>query len=65
VLQAFIDTGMDPDEVAGRVVDAVTEDRFWILTHDDPNDHWMSLVQGRLDSVSGRSNPIFGVAPAS
>jgi NAD(P)-dependent dehydrogenase (short-subunit alcohol dehydrogenase family) len=28
-------TGLTADAVAGRVVDAVLHDRFWVITHDD------------------------------
>jgi NAD(P)-dependent dehydrogenase (short-subunit alcohol dehydrogenase family) len=35
VIQHFLDTGIDADEVATRVVQAVKEQQFWVLTHDD------------------------------
>jgi hypothetical protein len=30
-----VENGIDPDEVAVQVVDAVKTDRFWILTHPE------------------------------
>jgi NAD(P)-dependent dehydrogenase (short-subunit alcohol dehydrogenase family) len=56
VLAGMIENGMPPDEVAGRVFDAVATERFWVLTHDD-DDMWMRAVNGRIDSLSARSNP--------
>ena len=35
VIDGFISTGISPDEVAAKVVEAVKVRRFWILTHDD------------------------------
>jgi len=35
IVQPLIDSGMDPDEVADEVVQAVKDGRFWIITHDD------------------------------
>lgn len=35
IVQKFIDDGIDPDAVATQVVDAVRQNRFWIITHDD------------------------------
>ena len=35
IVQPLIDSGMDPDTVADRVVQAVKDRRFWIITHDD------------------------------
>jgi hypothetical protein len=52
---------MDPAEVAGKVFDAIRDERFWVLTHDDENDFWVGAVQRRLDSVASRSNPQLGL----
>jgi NAD(P)-dependent dehydrogenase (short-subunit alcohol dehydrogenase family) len=58
VLQSMLDTGMAPDDVAAQVVDAVRNDRFWILTHRDADgDIWMQAVNRRLDSVRDGTNP--------
>ena len=35
VIENMVSGGIEPDEVAARVVAAVKERRFWILTHDD------------------------------
>jgi NAD(P)-dependent dehydrogenase (short-subunit alcohol dehydrogenase family) len=58
MLQSMLDTGMAPDDVAAQVVDAVRNDRFWILTHRDADgDIWMQAVNRRLDSVRDGTNP--------
>ncbi len=35
LMQTLIGNGMDPDTVAGQVVDAVSNGRFWIHTHQE------------------------------
>jgi NAD(P)-dependent dehydrogenase (short-subunit alcohol dehydrogenase family) len=57
ILQGFLDNGMAPDEVAGKVLDAIREERFWILTHDDEADFWVDAVNRRARSLEGRTNP--------
>jgi NAD(P)-dependent dehydrogenase (short-subunit alcohol dehydrogenase family) len=61
MLQELLAAGMDPAEVAGKVFDAIRDERFWVLTHDDENDFWVGAVQRRLDSVASRSNPQLGL----
>ncbi len=50
-----VDRGMDPDEVADKVIAALRSDRFLILTHDAyPQllvDRVAALVEGRLPAV--------------
>lgn len=53
IVQTFIDRGIDPDEVADRVVEAVRTRQFWIITHDDTN----AAVRRRSDSIVNRSDP--------
>ena len=57
VLQPLIDNGMPPDEVAAKVLDAIRADRFWILPHDDADEHWASFVNERTMSQADRTNP--------
>ncbi|GAB4001268.1 SDR family NAD(P)-dependent oxidoreductase [Nocardioides ultimimeridianus] len=33
MLRSLVNSGTDPDELAGEVADAVRNDRFWVLTH--------------------------------
>ena len=51
--QVFIDGGLDPDVVAGDVVDAVRARQFWIITHDDTN----AAVSKRSRSIVERTDP--------
>ncbi len=57
VLVGMIENGMAPDMVAERVFEAVANEQFWVLTHDDEDDMWMRAVNGRIDSLKARSNP--------
>lgn len=47
-LSAALNAGMDPAEVGELVLDAVRNERFWILTH--PNE-FLPLVERRLESI--------------
>ncbi len=60
-LSGFLANGLDPAAVAGRVHDAITTDRFWVLTHDD-EDSWMTAVRNRARSVTEGINPGFSGA---
>ncbi len=60
MLRSFLQQGMAPDVVAGKVLDAIRAERFWILTHDDEADVWGNAVDRRLRSLEARSNPQFG-----
>ena len=35
VIQASLESGMDPDDVGHLVLDAVLQDRFWVMTHPE------------------------------
>lgn len=47
-LSAELAKGMDPNEVGDLVLDAVQNDRFWILTHPE---EFIPLVERRLQSI--------------
>ena len=51
--EAMESSGMPPTEVAAHVVEAIREQRFWILTHDDI-DPW---VRQRAGDILTRTNP--------
>ncbi len=61
MLKGMIENGMPPDDVAAKVLDAVRNDRFWILTHDDEGDFWIDGVNRRMRSLEERSNPHLGM----
>ena len=45
--------GIGPDQVAGDVVDAIRNDRFWIFTHDETP----SYARVRFDDIEAKRNP--------
>ena len=61
LLRGFLAGGMPPDEVAAKVLDAMREERFWILTHDEEGDFWVDGVNRRLRSLEARANPQLGL----
>ena len=61
ILRGFLENGMEPDEVAAKVLDAILNDQFWILTHDEAADYWVDAVNRRLRSIELRENPRLGL----
>jgi NAD(P)-dependent dehydrogenase (short-subunit alcohol dehydrogenase family) len=61
LLRGFLQQGMPPEEVAAQVLDAMREERFWILTHDQDGDFWVDGVNQRLRSLGARANPQLGL----
>jgi NAD(P)-dependent dehydrogenase (short-subunit alcohol dehydrogenase family) len=51
--QAIMANATPPAEIGHAVHDAVTADRFWILTHED----MMPLIDARYESISSGENP--------
>jgi NAD(P)-dependent dehydrogenase (short-subunit alcohol dehydrogenase family) len=47
------DTAIEPSDVAAMVFDAIVEERFWVITHHDQDDH----VRMRFESMLARRNP--------
>jgi NAD(P)-dependent dehydrogenase (short-subunit alcohol dehydrogenase family) len=55
--------GMPPAQVADLVADAITDNRFWILTHPD----WVGAVIERAETIAQGAHPAvpsFGTDPA-
>jgi NAD(P)-dependent dehydrogenase (short-subunit alcohol dehydrogenase family) len=46
--------GLPPDRVAEIVLDAIRNERFWILTHE-----WQELVRNRAEDIAAGRNPTF------
>jgi NAD(P)-dependent dehydrogenase (short-subunit alcohol dehydrogenase family) len=59
VLQPLLDNGMAPDAVAAKVLDAIRAEQFWVLPHDDAEEHWKPFVDARAQSLIDRTNPKF------
>jgi NAD(P)-dependent dehydrogenase (short-subunit alcohol dehydrogenase family) len=53
VMQGLIESGLDPADVAGTVVDAIRSGRFWITTH--PNT--VTSAQRRWDAIAADGRP--------
>jgi len=53
ILLDTVRQGIDPAEVAGRVVDAILEERFLILTHD----HHADSITGRAEELANLELP--------
>jgi len=51
----FVGSGIAPAEVAGKVVDAIRDERFWVFPHPEILDS----VRARMDSVLAQTNPVF------
>ena len=52
-LSQIFSEGMDPEEVAERVFEAIREEKFYILTHPDQK----SRVQRRMEAILEERNP--------
>jgi NAD(P)-dependent dehydrogenase (short-subunit alcohol dehydrogenase family) len=55
IIRALVESGLDPDDVAGRVVDAIRTGRFWILTHDTT----LPTAQRRWEAIASDGQPTF------
>jgi short-subunit dehydrogenase len=53
IVQAQRETGMEPEEVASMVLDAIRDDQFWILTHKETE----AGVMARAEDIVARRNP--------
>jgi NAD(P)-dependent dehydrogenase (short-subunit alcohol dehydrogenase family) len=53
--RAMLATGLAPDEVAAAVVEAVREERFYVLTHEETKERVRSRME---DIVEGRNPPL-------
>ena len=53
MMAGFIESGMDPADVAGLVTDAIKREQFYILTHDD----WNTAVTARMERIKSGENP--------
>lgn len=56
VLKSFLETAMEPAEVARHVRDAIVDDRFWITTHPE----FFTAVTRRADDIVAGRNPMPG-----
>jgi NAD(P)-dependent dehydrogenase (short-subunit alcohol dehydrogenase family) len=59
VAAALIASGLEPDDVAQLVVDAIRTRRFYILTHPE----WKPMISGRVEHILSESDPIIAGLP--
>jgi len=55
MMRNFIESGMDPTEVADAVLAAIVENRFYILTHGDSG----AAVTARAEAIANGTPPPF------
>jgi len=55
MLDAVIEAGMDPAEVAARVVAAVRDGTFYVITHDTSD----AAIRKRMEAILARRSPPF------
>jgi NAD(P)-dependent dehydrogenase (short-subunit alcohol dehydrogenase family) len=56
--EIWLERGMDPAEVAGQVLEAIREKRFYVITHDFNN-----YIERRLKNMLRSQNPELGQPP--
>lgn len=56
VVRLLIEGGLDPDDVAAMVIDAVKNRESWVLTHDD----WTEMVTERTRRIVAGEPPVMG-----
>jgi NAD(P)-dependent dehydrogenase (short-subunit alcohol dehydrogenase family) len=61
MLQSMLENGMATDTVAAKVLDAIRDEQFWVLTHDDEGDMWVQAVERRIASLQARTNPVMNL----
>ena len=54
-----VQTGLSPDHIAQLVMDAVVEERFYILSHPE----WNSLIKTRMHDILEERNPTIEMPP--
>ena len=61
VISSVINNGIDPDDVAQLVLDAVRTGGFYILTHPD----WAPFVTDRTDRIAAGEAPRLAMLPGA
>ena len=57
-VRQFVGGGTDPSEIAGMVVDAIRDEKFYILPHPE----WKEQIRTRMEDIIGERNPAVEVA---
>jgi short-subunit dehydrogenase len=59
MLRAAVAGGMEPASVAEHVVQAIVNDRFWVLTHPRSK----AAIEGRMQGILDDRDPQFDLSP--
>ena len=57
MLKDLLASGMAPDVLAGKVLDAIKSRQFWILTHAGESDMWVDAMAARHRKMETQENP--------
>jgi short-subunit dehydrogenase len=58
IVEQLIASGLDPNVVGDIVVDAIRNDRFYVLTHPT----WKNMIEARMENILQGRDPV-GVPP--
>lgn len=59
IWEVWLERGMDPGEVARQVLEAIREERFYVITHDDFGDY----IERRMKNILSSKNPVLSEPP--
>jgi NAD(P)-dependent dehydrogenase (short-subunit alcohol dehydrogenase family) len=54
MVRNFLKNGMPPAEIAGQVLEAIRDDKLYIITHPEMD----GIVKERFDKILARENPV-------
>lgn len=57
IIDQLIESGLEPDDIADSVVDAIRSNRFYVLTHPD----WQSQVTQRVERIVAGEPPVMNL----
>lgn len=55
MIRQFLTKGQEPEAVAGKVFEAIRDDRFYILTHPE----WKGQIRRRMEEILDERNPTY------
>jgi NAD(P)-dependent dehydrogenase (short-subunit alcohol dehydrogenase family) len=59
LVESMLASGLDPRRVGDLVLDAIREERFWILTHPQ----WKPMIRHRMDNILEERPPTIAMPP--
>lgn len=61
LVESLLASGLDPRRVGDLVLDAIREERFWVLTHPQ----WKSMIRHRVENILEERDPTPAGAPGA